>query len=777
VRNFKSLQSKFVRTLLLVTGLIGAATLAIVVFLSTRASARHLASVQQHLEQGITSKGRVMADNHALALRGPTLDNAFLDMQRLVDTTLRDPDVVYGIYIGSEGQTLAYAKAGARPLSHDAPSSDAWKELSLSPDALVVTAASVRKVTRLGREVLECAAPVWGEDQELIGTIRYGLSTQRLHDGIAQARADVRERLEHTLASIASLLALAMALALLLSRAQAVRITRPIANLTAAAGSLAAGNRDVRVKIESGDELEQLGASFNRMVEDLDASYRYLEEMNRTLELKVGERTRELAHINRDMRLVLDNVDQGFATLSNDGTMAVERSRVVSEWFGESSEPLPFWTYLARTSADFAVHFQLGWEQLTDDILPLEVCLSQLPTRLTHSGRSWSFRYLPFFAGDKLEGVLVVMSEISERLAKEREEGEQAEAMQAFKRLLQDRPAFTAFFREAGEMVTAIVERKLEHDLPLLKRTLHTLKGNSASMDLAIVARICHALEEELANENSLGDAGLCDLKTRWSELSQHIAAFGGNAESETVQVPLSEYKALLAELDGSESSSDPLRRVLDWGLEPVEAPFRRLAELARTLSARLGRGELDIELDTNELRVDRQVFAPFFSELGHVVRNAVDHGIEPLEERRRLGKPSVPCLSFRARASVSEYTFELGDDGRGLDWEAIAAKAAELGLPHQGHQALLDALCHEGVTTRVDVSETSGRGVGMAALRQRVNALHGSLEVESFPGSGTRWIIRLPRPKSDGSAGRARRISSISRGSDSPPPRELARG
>ena len=115
---------------------------------------------------------------------------------------------------------------------------------------------------------------------------------------------------------------------------QAVRITQPVQALTQAAIDLAAGERSVRVSINSGDELQVLGFSFNRMVEELSHSYRELEEMNRTLEHKVEERTLALAGRNRDMRLVLDNVDQGFVTLSMDGVMASERSAVVDRWFG-----------------------------------------------------------------------------------------------------------------------------------------------------------------------------------------------------------------------------------------------------------------------------------------------------------------------------------------------------------------------------------------------------------------------------------------------------------
>jgi nitrate/nitrite-specific signal transduction histidine kinase len=118
------------------------------------------------------------------------------------------------------------------------------------------------------------------------------------------------------------LVSLVTGLGLVLGRAQAVHITEPVGALTKAAEALAGGNRSARVDIASGDELSVLGASFNRMVDELNSSYRELEQMNRTLEQKVEARTAELATKNRDMRLVLDNVDQGFINLSPKGVMA-----------------------------------------------------------------------------------------------------------------------------------------------------------------------------------------------------------------------------------------------------------------------------------------------------------------------------------------------------------------------------------------------------------------------------------------------------------------------
>jgi len=146
-------------------------------------------------------------------------------------------------------------------------------------------------------------------------------------------------------------------------------------------------------------------------------------------------------------------------------------------------------------------------------------------------------------------------------------------------------------------------------------------------------------------------------------------------------------------------------------------------------------------------VRLDMQHWSPFFAELVHVVRNAVDHGLEPPGERVALGKPTRGSLVLKASVEREQLTFEISDDGRGIDWDAIVERAKSKGLPHSSQAELLDALCADGITTCANPSEISGRGVGMAALRQRLDALAGRLEVRSATGVGTSWFMRFRWP------------------------------
>jgi len=187
-------------------------------------------------------------------------------------------------------------------------------------------------------------------------------------------------------------------------------------------------------------------------------------------------------------------------------------------------------------------------------------------------------------------------------------------------------------------------------------------------------------------------------------------------------------------------------RRISGWRCEPVERAFERLATNARALARRLGKGDIEIEVEGHGLGLDPKRWEPLWTELVHVIRNAVDHGIEPAAEREDAGKSQQARLRFSASLLERDLVIELADDGRGIDWEAVRAAALARGLPAGSDGELLAALLAPGLTTSAVVSATSGRGLGMAAVSARVHELQGELTVETTRGAGTCWRLSFPR-------------------------------
>ena len=176
-------------------------------------------------------------------------------------------------------------------------------------------------------------------------------------------------------------------------------------------------------------------------------------------------------------------------------------------------------------------------------MLPYEVALEQLPSRLNANGSSFSLRYIPLVKDDRLEGVLVVVADITDRLQREREEAELTEMMEAFRRLMLDRNGFLAFSNEAAGMVKLVCSPDVSdgHDL---RSTLHTLKGNAAQMGLKVVAHLCHLLEDELATGDGMKSQDL--LAQRWQALTEHVTQLVGDGGRQRMEVSATDYAALV---------------------------------------------------------------------------------------------------------------------------------------------------------------------------------------------------------------------------------------
>lgn len=190
--------------------------------------------------------------------------------------------------------------------------------------------------------------------------------------------------------------------------------------------------------------------------------------------------------------------------------------------------------------------------------------------------------------------------------------------------------------------------------------------------------------------------------------------------------------------------------RVLAMRLVSFGALVDRLGRTAREVSARLGK-PMRLEVSGVEERVDRGLLERLLDPLVHLVRNAVDHGLEPGEERRRSGKPAEGLLRLDIHRESEALLVSLEDDGRGIDVELIRQAAVERGLFSATEASLLDRvrlldlLTAPAFSTRREVSDVSGRGVGLDVVRSAVESLGGHLEMASEPGRGSRFTLVVP--------------------------------
>lgn len=437
-----------------------------------------------------------------------------------------------------------------------------------------------------------------------------------------------------------------------------------------------------------------------------------------------------------DMRRVLDNVAQGLLTLDAEGNVRGEWSAMVERWLGVPKAGTPFWTLLERQVPDTAAMFEMGFDDLEMDIMPAAVTLDQMPSRATVGSRQLAFA-LQAMDG----GYLLVISDITDAVERQRVEAAQKQVLALVRRFQADRPGTRLFIREVDGLIN-----RLPSGLPAqLKRDLHTVKGNAGIYGLKDLALRCHDLEDELATGGSVPDVQLRELASVWGALKADFETFAGPERPDEVAVPKSELEALRAHARTHAPYAKIERIIESLSWQPATVPLNRLAEQAERLALSLDKSELHVRVEGAGVRLDPNRFGPLWSVLIHAVRNAVDHGIEDVETRRSLGKPDGGQLTLELHGSHEEVVIEVADDGRGIDWRAVAESAQAHGLPFENRTDLEDALFSNGLSTKQDVTAISGRGIGTSALRDAVQRMGGRVEVESEASIGTRIRCIVP--------------------------------
>lgn len=210
------------------------------------------------------------------------------------------------------------------------------------------------------------------------------------------------------------------------------------------------------------------------------------------------------------------------------------------------------------------------------------------------------------------------------------------------------------------------------------------------------------------------------------------------------------------AEDEGLERAVHQLRRVLSdlqdvalgMRMVPLSATFRKMLRLVHDLSSKMAK-QVKLELKGEETEVDKSVLELLSDPLVHILRNALDHGLETPQERVAAGKPEVGTVTIEAKHEGGEVLIRISDDGRGLDRAKILAKATERGLVREANglrdREIFNLIFEPGFSTADKVTDVSGRGVGMDVVKKNIEKLKGRIELRSKLGLGTTVMLRIP--------------------------------
>jgi len=515
-------------------------------------------------------------------------------------------------------------------------------------------------------------------------------------------------------------------------------------------------------------------SSIERTVERARAREVESRRRQELMAVRNAELTRHSAHLEaevarrtHDLQAILDNVVFGFLVVCRDGTIRDGFTRSCVDLLGRDRLAGEAFGVALGLDADHRADLALGLDQVFDDILPSELVLDQLPRRaIGAGGRSLRLDGRVIRGDDgAVEGILITLSDVTALEAAQHENARYRLLVQ----LLRQREAFLSFVTDFRALASdARVAAAASDDL-LARRAVHTMKGNAACFGLAEVAEVAHTVEDAAA----IDATGITHVERALDEFLQHnLDVLGISVDSDVATSisitpeDLAALEAALAQPGAAATWIDRVRRrPARVMLAPIEALVPRLAE-------RFAKN-VELVVEGGDLRVDANVLGPVVRELGHVVRNAIDHGIEPAGQR--AGKASTARVRIKFAEQTAEYQIQIEDDGRGIDVDALRDRARAMGvdkddtLETRTYEELLDLVFVDGLSTAATTTDISGRGVGMSAICAAVNRVGGTISVRSQPGSGTSIEIRVPRQSTAALTGT--RSAAATRGGDTTPP------
>lgn len=389
-----------------------------------------------------------------------------------------------------------------------------------------------------------------------------------------------------------------------------------------------------------------------------------------------------------------------------------------------------------------AAQFAMNFDQLIEGFLPLELTLAQMPGRFSHRGRVFVLDYVPMEGPNGVEHVLVKCTDRTANKEADAKAAENVEFRAVMTSLLANIEASRGFFAETQWLMEQLSP---DADTATLKRVLHTLKGNLGCFGFDSVAHHVHETEDLIImGEMDRVPARLEALAGIWGKQHRTYGELFASRADQEVIVNRDEYEdhvmCLMCQLDYAEL----LGVVQKWSMDPISRVFARLEVQVNRISTNLGK-RAETTIEHNNVRLPASGLQELWSALPHIIRNALDHGIEDPEVREAAGKPEAGQITMQAEETDDDIVLRFSDDGKGIDWDKVAAKARKMGLPADTHEALVAALFAEGLSTRDDVTTTSGRGVGTNAVKASVDALGGRINVESEPGKGTTFTVCIP--------------------------------
>lgn len=554
---------------------------------------------------------------------------------------------------------------------------------------------------------------------------------------------------------------------------------KPIEKLTDNATNIAKGNLNEEIFISSNDEVGKLASNFDIMRKTIK---QHIEK----LDMKVMERTQEITDL-------LNNAGQGFLTFGNDMIIHKEYSKQCIDFIGKPIEHLNIleilynddWEKYKLNPDSFNEDDEiLVTKELIDDIfsetVDISVMLTLLPSEILINNLILTIEYVYLKNSnfkDKSKIMLILTDVTDERKLREKAKIEEERNNLIIKVAL-DKTGFIDFIKDLNENINQA--REIIHIQKFdvkkydeLFRLIHTLKGNAPFYNLNRVASVAHEMETLLSDIIRAKKVDSFYIEQLDEKLNQIIAGLDYHLNSisdflsindilETgemiFEVPESKINSLITLINDKLPSHERkilIGKVRDLKKYSIKHILKRYISNAYSLAKRLGKKLNNIKIINADLQIDFIYFKDFFEVYIHILRNAVDHAIEMPSERKKAGKKPEGNITVKLENIIIDNVETLQivttDDGKGIDVEKIRKKIVENNIIPEDEmlklsdKEVIQFIFHTGISSKDSITNISGRGIGMCAVKYVVEKLKGTININTELNKGTEIIISLP--------------------------------
>lgn len=516
------------------------------------------------------------------------------------------------------------------------------------------------------------------------------------------------------------------------------------------------------IPIETKDEFGQMSES---LIENIGVSARLHEEigeLNKNLENKVAEKTTKVTTL-------LDNADQGFLSFGADLIIDNEYSKECDRIFkhpiaGESLADLLY--PINNTKKEFFIQTLQSLLQETN-ALKIKTIISLLQHDFIINKKAINVQY-KIVDSDKF---MIILTDITAQKLLEKKINKERNILKMIVSVVSDSEEFFELyddFEELQKSKTTLVDltKTPLHNATEIYRIIHTFKGLFSQKEMKSVVANLHKLESNLSdviasqentNENLLTLLNESDF-TRWMKkdvdiikdiLGDELFTKRGNLTIREETISQIERK-----IDDIAKNHDELQEIQivaddikNLKHRTVYSMFNIYPKLVNQLSERLEKSIYPLEIIVDKELKASDTIKPFVKSLMHLFRNSVDHGIESMDERAEIEKDEIGTISCTIKQENENLYITISDDGAGLDIDKIKSKASSLGILTDGMSTkeIEELIFTDRFSTKDEVSQTSGRGVGMAVVKDELEKINGVLKINSQKNVGTTIEFVIP--------------------------------